>query len=86
MGLRLAFCAIGLLAIAAGGARHIIDGVLHPGAGMTANDVEIIARPQMVLRESLRGSVELARAAGVPDDRIIVDPGIGFGKTREEIL
>jgi dihydropteroate synthase len=35
---------------------------------------------------SLRESVELARAAGVADDRIIVDPGIGFGKTREENL
>jgi dihydropteroate synthase len=38
------------------------------------------------ISESLRESVELARAAGVPDDRIIVDPGIGFGKTREENL
>ena len=35
---------------------------------------------------SLHESVELARAAGVADDRIIVDPGIGFGKTREENL
>jgi len=35
---------------------------------------------------SLRESAELARAAGVADDRIIVDPGIGFGKTREENL
>ena len=31
-------------------------------------------------------SVELGRAAGIPEDRIIVDPGIGFGKTREENL
>ena len=38
------------------------------------------------IAESLRESVELARAAGVADDRIIVDPGIGFGKTREENL
>jgi len=38
------------------------------------------------ISDSLRESVELARAAGVPDDRIIVDPGIGFGKTREENL
>jgi dihydropteroate synthase len=38
------------------------------------------------ISESLRESVELARAAGVADDRIIVDPGIGFGKTREENL
>lgn len=26
-------------------------------------------------------SINLARQAGIPDDRIIVDPGIGFGKT-----
>ena len=35
---------------------------------------------------SLRESVGLARAASVANDRIIVDPGIGFGKTREENL
>ncbi|MEZ4767640.1 MAG: dihydropteroate synthase [Caldilineales bacterium] len=29
----------------------------------------------------LRISIDLARQAGVPDERIIVDPGIGFGKT-----
>jgi dihydropteroate synthase len=34
----------------------------------------------------LLASIELARAAGIPLDRIIVDPGIGFGKTREENL
>jgi dihydropteroate synthase len=38
------------------------------------------------IAESLRESVELARGAGVADERIIVDPGIGFGKTREENL
>jgi dihydropteroate synthase len=36
--------------------------------------------------ESLRESVALGRAAGVQEDRIILDPGIGFGKTREENL
>jgi len=35
---------------------------------------------------ALLESVDLARAAGIPDDRIILDPGIGFGKTREENL
>ena len=38
------------------------------------------------IADSLRESVELARAAGVADDRIMVGPGIGFGKTREENL
>ena len=27
--------------------------------------------------------VALARKAGVPDDKIILDPGVGFGKTYE---
>ena len=31
-------------------------------------------------------SVDLARRAGVPDERIILDPGIGFGKTVEQNL
>jgi dihydropteroate synthase/2-amino-4-hydroxy-6-hydroxymethyldihydropteridine diphosphokinase len=31
-------------------------------------------------------SVALARAAGIADRRIILDPGIGFGKTREQNL
>jgi dihydropteroate synthase len=35
---------------------------------------------------SLRESVEAGRAAGIPEDRIFLDPGIGFGKMREENL
>jgi dihydropteroate synthase len=31
--------------------------------------------------EFLRGAVERALAAGIPRERILVDPGIGFGKT-----
>ncbi|MFH0771087.1 MAG: dihydropteroate synthase [Candidatus Omnitrophota bacterium] len=34
----------------------------------------------------LRRSVEFAKAAGIADNRIIVDPGIGFGKTAEHNL
>lgn len=37
-----------------------------------------------VITESLRRSVELALGAGVPRERVIVDPGIGFGKTAEQ--
>lgn len=30
--------------------------------------------------------VELAKKAGIADDRIILDPGVGFGKTYEQNL
>ena len=33
---------------------------------------------------SLRRSVEVALAAGVPHENLIVDPGIGFGKTADQ--
>jgi len=35
---------------------------------------------------SLRASVDRAVAAGMPRDRLIVDPGIGFGKTGHQSL
>ncbi|MBI3362176.1 MAG: dihydropteroate synthase, partial [Chloroflexi bacterium] len=38
------------------------------------------------IARELRASVELALAAGVAPERIIVDPGIGFGKTVEQNL
>ncbi|MEW5959777.1 MAG: dihydropteroate synthase [Chloroflexota bacterium] len=38
------------------------------------------------VRAELQVSIDLARAAGVPDEHIIIDPGIGFGKTTEQNL
>lgn len=38
------------------------------------------------IRKELMESVALARAAGIEDQRIILDPGIGFGKTVEQNL
>lgn len=34
----------------------------------------------------LRGSIQLCRQAGIPEQNIILDPGIGFGKTLEHNL
>ncbi len=34
----------------------------------------------------LMESVEMAKAAGIPDEHIILDPGIGFGKTTAQNL
>jgi dihydropteroate synthase len=33
------------------------------------------------VKRELMDSVAIARRAGIPDERIILDPGIGFGKT-----
>lgn len=33
---------------------------------------------------SLRNSIETAREIGVPEDNIIIDPGLGFGKTWQQ--
>lgn len=38
------------------------------------------------VKRELLESVQIARQAGVPDERIILDPGIGFGKTVEHNL
>lgn len=38
------------------------------------------------IMHELRESLALAHAAGIEDRRIVLDPGIGFGKTREQNL
>lgn len=38
------------------------------------------------VKSELLASVELARKSGIPDERIILDPGIGFGKTINQNL
>jgi dihydropteroate synthase len=38
------------------------------------------------IKRELLGSIEIAHAAGIPDTHIILDPGIGFGKTVEQNL
>jgi len=38
------------------------------------------------IRRELLESVHIAHAAGLPDDHIILDPGIGFGKSVEQNL
>lgn len=38
------------------------------------------------VKRELMQSVEIARRAGIPDELIVLDPGIGFGKTVEQNL
>jgi dihydropteroate synthase len=54
--------------------------LMHNQDGTDYNDLV----PDVI--DSLRRSVAVAEAAGVPRDRLMVDPGIGFGKTAEQNL
>lgn len=36
--------------------------------------------------DDMRETLEIAKLAGIPDDHIILDPGVGFGKTYEHNL
>lgn len=47
-----------------------------------AEYVDVVAE----VGEELRGAVDRALAAGIPTDRIVVDPGIGFAKRAEHSL
>ncbi len=63
----------GLAALAAREGLGLV--VMHNQEGTEYSDLmgELLA--------SLRRSIAVADAAGVPSERVIVDPGIGFGKT-----
>lgn len=58
-------------------ARHGVPVVVMHNQEGTRYDGDVMA----VVAAFLRRSAEIARAAGVPADNVIVDPGIGFGKT-----
>jgi dihydropteroate synthase len=51
---------------------------------MQSNPVYTALIPEIM--DYLREGIEIARKAGIPEDMIIIDPGIGFGKTVEHNL
>jgi dihydropteroate synthase len=68
----------GMLEVAAGSGAHVV--VMHNHRGHEYG--EIMADISAFLRRSL----ELADDAGIDRERMIVDPGFGFGKTPEQNL
>ena len=61
-------------------ARHGCAMVLMHNQDGTTYSGDLMAE----IKRFLRGSVDAAMAAGVPRERILVDPGIGFGKTADQ--
>ncbi|HXZ72386.1 MAG TPA: dihydropteroate synthase, partial [Streptosporangiaceae bacterium] len=83
--------------LAAVAARHRAPSILMHNRSRPANaDVQARLGGRYVgmeyahllgdVKRELMESVALARAAGLPDELIILDPGIGFGKTVEQNL
>jgi dihydropteroate synthase len=69
-------------------ARHGVAVVIMHIKGtpkdMQQNPTYTALIPEII--EYLRGGIMIARRAGVAEERIIIDPGIGFGKTVEHNL
>ena len=66
------------------------DAVAEAGVGVVVmhnrNDVDPALDIIADLRRFFDRSLELAQRAGIPKERIILDPGIGFGKTKQQNL
>ena len=64
-------------------AKHQAAAILmHNDPALRDSAADVIAS----LKTSLARTLDLARAAGIAPDRIILDPGIGFGKTQPQNL
>jgi len=66
--------------IAAAHGAAVIAGHWEPGASHS------VATVLDDLQRFFERSIAIARAAGIPDQRILLDPGIGFGKGQAENL
>ncbi len=65
---------------------HVIAGAGVPCCLMH-NRKEAVYRDYMAdVLDDLRESVDIARRAGIASDKILLDPGVGFGKTYENNL
>ncbi len=60
----------------------VMHGMREHVAGQPPNYGDLMAE----IKDFLRRSLALAEAAGIPGERVIVDPGFGFGKTAEHNL
>jgi dihydropteroate synthase len=66
------------------------DSVAEAGAALVVmhnrNEVDPVINIVADLRRFFDHSLYLAQRAGIPRERIILDPGIGFGKTKQQNL
>ena len=63
--------------------------IMHNGRELFSNNGISVEQPEDILQQvkaDLSSSIALARQAGIHTDKIILDPGLGFGKNREQNL
>ena len=75
---------------------YVADAVAHAGAGLvlmhsrgtpaTMHRLPPVADIMHEVTHSLRASINMAERRGVKRESIVIDPGIGFGKTQEQNL
>jgi len=70
--------------VARNGAGVVIMHIKGTPRDMQRNPVYKALIPEIM--DYIREGIAIAQKAGVPDDKIIIDPGIGFGKTVEHNL
>ncbi len=73
---------------------YVADAVARAGAGLvlmhsrgtpaTMHRMPPVADIMEEVTSSLRASIHMAERRGVPRESIVIDPGIGFGKTQEQ--
>ncbi len=73
---------------------YVADAVARAGAGLvlmhsrgtpaTMHRLPPVADIMEEVTSSLRASIHMAERRGVPRESIVIDPGIGFGKTQEQ--
>ena len=73
---------------------YVADAVARAGAGLvlmhsrgtpaTMHRMPPVADIMQEVTSSLRASINMAERRGVPRESIVIDPGIGFGKTQEQ--
>lgn len=69
---------------AAAGAAMVL---MHSrGSPQRLHGLKALKRPLQSVLQGLRQSVERALQAGIPNNRIVLDPGLGFGKGVEDNL
>lgn len=72
------------MAALAGRSRAGVIAMHNPGILGSAAPLQ--GDPIAVIRDYFERVLETARRGGIPDDRIVLDPGFGFGKSPEQNL